>query len=131
RLAFGLVAAAGAATTTTRGCAALAAGRSGQVAVLGEAALFAGHARAALAGDLAAAFGVHRGEAPAGARLVRIQVGHELLLLWRRVGEGARAPTTRLSAAAPDRQRASGGRGRGDGRGNMGGAEEGQGVSRM
>src|SRR5690606_25438610 len=67
RLAFGLVAAAGAATTTTRGFAALAAGRSGQVAVLGEAALFAGHARAALAGDLAAAFGVHRGEAPAGA----------------------------------------------------------------
>src|SRR5690606_18743264 len=92
---------------------------------------FAGHARAALAGDLAAAFGVHRGEAPAGARLVRIQVGHELLLLWRRVGEGARAPMTRLSAAAPDRQRASGGRGRGDGRGNMGGAEEGHGVSRM
>src|SRR5690606_13810004 len=39
----------------------------GQVAVLGEAALFARHAGAALAGDLTAPFRVHRGKATSRA----------------------------------------------------------------
>src|SRR5690606_33863848 len=44
----------------------LAAGLGRQAAVLREAALLAGDAGAALAGDLALAFGVHRGEASLG-----------------------------------------------------------------
>src|SRR5690606_34829772 len=71
-----------------RGFTALAAGLRGQAAVLREAALFAGHAGAALAGDLALAFRVHRGEAPPGDAgssrgLTPSNLG---FLSWRMVG---------------------------------------------
>src|SRR5581483_4924815 len=63
------------------GFAALAAGRGREIAVLGEAALLAGHACAALAGDLAPAFRIHRSEPSAGARLSGLDIGHEKALL--------------------------------------------------
>jgi dimethylhistidine N-methyltransferase len=68
------------------GLAALAAGLGGQTAILGEAALFAGDAGAALAGDLALTFRVHRGEAPLGHAGCSgwLALSHQGILSWRR-----------------------------------------------
>jgi hypothetical protein len=63
------------------GFTAFAAGRRRQIAVLGKASFFIGHAGAALAGDFTLAVFVHRGESPPGG-LSGLNLVHDLLLIY-------------------------------------------------